>query len=115
MTNHATATTQPCHSQFSTASIRYSLGGALDQFLELFAFRRVDLFILEHVQHEQTRRALEKAADEMAQGTTASLPLVDDGLVDEGAGHLVVRHIAFRFQDPENGLDGAIGDGAVLT
>ena len=35
----------------------------------------------------------------MAERTTARLTFVDHGPIDEGAGDLVVRQIALRFQD----------------
>ena len=54
--------------------------GTLDQFPEALAFRRVDLLVLEHVQHEQAWRSLEQAPDEMPQRAAPRLTLVDDRL-----------------------------------
>src|SRR5438094_3406863 len=114
----ASQTTRPPPHRPATASSAQRplrLLCAFDQFPEMFAFRRVEVLVFEHVQHEQARRSVEEAPDQMAQRTTPRLTLVDHRLIDEGAGDLVVRHIALLFEDSEHRLDGAVANGTGLV
>ena len=91
----ATATTAakalPCHNHVSS----HAVIGLLDAILQLFQRFRRQLRILEQIQHQQPRRAIEKTVNERVQRVAAGIGAVDPRKEDKGAPVFAMRDVPF--------------------